>query len=416
MALHKLTFPGASGVDLAARLEVPDSEPPRAYALFAHCFTCTKNLKAVSNISTALVAAGIAVLRFDFTGLGESEGDFADTNFSSNVADLVAAATFLEEHYTAPALLVGHSLGGAAVLQAAAQLDAVRAVVTVAAPCDPAHVTHLLAESRAEIEQQGVATVTIGGRSFTITRQFLDDLAEQKMHEIIGNLRRSLLIFHSPLDNVVGIENAARIYEAARHPKSFVSLDHADHLLSNPQDSAYVGMVIAAWASRYLTDTAAVPPAAQPMAPGEVVSDTGARGYTTTVRAGRHTLLADEPPTVGGLDLGPDPYGYLLASLGSCTGMTLRMYADRKQWALERVIVRLQHRKVHAADCEGCVATEGYVDVIERHITVYGDLDSEQQQRLLSIADRCPIHRTLHNEIHVVTNLSGAGVGVEAEA
>lgn len=405
MKAQKLTFPGATGELLAARLDTPDNGSPHTYALFAHCFTCTMNLKAIGNITSALTERGIAVLRFDFTGLGESEGDFADTSFSSNVADLVAAANFLAENYTAPALLIGHSFGGAAVLQAAAQIESARAVVTIAAPCDPSHVAHLLGESQAEIETNGYATVTIADRSFTITRQFLDDLSEQRMRETIRNLRRSLLIFHSPLDDIVEISNAARIYDAALHPKSFVSLDRADHLLTDPRDSQYVGIVIAAWAGRYLTDTAQAVVMPEPTAPGEVIVEIGQQGYTSVIRAGRHRMLADEPASVGGADLGPDPYGYLLSSLGACTVMTMRMYANRKKWPLEGVMARLYYQKVHARDCEDCENSEGYIDIIDRKLEIHGTLDDEQRKRLREIADRCPVHRTLHGEIKVRTEL-----------
>jgi uncharacterized OsmC-like protein/alpha/beta superfamily hydrolase len=404
MALERVRFPGAHGGDLAGRLELPADGAPRAYALFAHCFTCTKNLKAIGNISQALAAEGIAVLRFDFTGLGESEGEFADTTFSSNVADLIAAADYLAQHHMAPALLIGHSLGGAAVLQAAAQIPAVRAVATIGAPCDPVHITHLIGDHIDQIAEHGVATVTLAGRSFTITRQFLEDLDEQRMQATIRNLKRPLLVLHSPIDQTVGIENAARIFQAAFHPKSFVSLDKADHLLSNPRDSRYAGTVIAGWAARFL-DLDAEEPALPPPPAGAVVVRTGAAGYTSGVQIGRHRLIADEPHSVGGADLGPAPYDFLLAGLGACTGMTLRMYADRKQWPLEGVDVQLRHAKIHAADCADCETKASKIDRIERTIMLSGPLDAEQRARLLEIADRCPVHRTLHSEISIVTRL-----------
>lgn len=403
-----LNFPGAQGATLAARLDLPD-QSPRTFALFAHCFTCGKNLKAAQTISRTLAKAGIAVLRFDFTGLGESEGDFADTTFASNVADLVAAARFLATAYQAPSLLIGHSLGGAAVLQAAAQLPNVRAVATIGAPGEPGHVLRLLEQARPEIEARGCAMVSLAGRSFPITRVFLDDLAVTRMETTIHELRRALLVLHAPRDTVVGIDNAARIYQAARHPKSFLSLDDADHLLSRGEDAAYAATLIAAWAGRYLP-----PPPAEPAAQADkgVTVQIGPQGYTTTVRAGHHQLIADEPLAFGGADQGPGPYDYLLAGLGACTAMTMRMYADRKGWPLEGVTVRLRHGKVHAADCAACETKEGKIDQIERELEITGPLDAEQRARLAEIADRCPVHRTLHSEIRVRTTVRDAATDI----
>lgn len=406
MPSQKLTFANAAGEQLAARLDLPLDGQPVAYALFAHCFTCTMNLKAVSNISRALTGEGIAVLRFDFTGLGESEGDFANTNFSSNVGDLVAAARFLAEHYAPPSILVGHSLGGAAVLQAAAQIPASVAVATIAAPCSPAHLARLLRETAAEIEAQGRASVTLAGRSFTITKQFLDDLDQARMQETIRNLRKALLVFHSPIDQIVGIEHAAQIFQAAKHPKSFISLDRADHLLSEQADSRYVGAMIAAWARKYIASPREMA-GQQPLSDQHVFVQTGSERYVTDILASGHHLIADEPIEVGGTNQGPNPYDYLVAGLGACTSMTLRMYADRKGWPLETITVHLRHQKIHARDCEECEAQSGYVDHIEREIEVTGPLDEQQRARLLEIADRCPVHRTLHGEIHVTTSLKG---------
>jgi uncharacterized OsmC-like protein/pimeloyl-ACP methyl ester carboxylesterase len=400
-----LRFPGAQGAALAARLELP-AGMPRAFALFAHCFTCGKNLKAAHSISRALAAAGIAVLRFDFTGLGESAGDFADTTFASNVDDLVAAAEFLATAYQPPSLLIGHSLGGAAVLQAAARLPEVRAVATLGAPSEPSHVLRLVEHARPEIEARGCAMVSLAGRSFPISRAFLADLEATSMEATIHELRRPLLVLHAPRDTVVGIDNAARIFQAALHPKSFLSLDDADHLLSRAEDAVYAAELITAWAGRYLP--APQPEAALPSQDGVVVA-IGASGYTSTVRAGRHLLLADEPLSAGGADAGPGPYDYLLAALGACTAMTLRMYADRKGWPLEGATVRLRHGRVHAADCADCVTKEGRIDQIERELELTGPLDPEQRARLVEIADRCPVHRTLHGEIHVRTTLSNSG-------
>lgn len=408
MPSENISFQNADGQTLAARLDIPSGQEVAACALFAHCFTCSKNLKAVGAISKALNRQGIAVLRFDFTGLGESEGDFADTNFSSNVDDLVAAAEFMGDRMEAPAILVGHSLGGAAVLQAAHRINSARAVATIGAPADPEHVAHLVEDSREQIEAQGQATVTIAGRSFTIKKQFLDDLEATHMKDAIRSLDRALMIFHSPLDQVVGIDNAAKIFAAAKHPKSFVSLDEADHLLLDAADSDYVGTVLGAWARKYID----APVTAEsdndvPVKDGMVVTRTG-QGLRTEIRAGAHALVADEPESVGGTDTGPTPYDLLAAALGACTSMTLRMYADRKEWPLEETIVYLQHAKVHAEDCAHCDTQEGKIDRIHRELEIKGDLDAAQRERLIEIANRCPVHRTLHGEIDVVTRLRDA--------
>ena len=409
MLFEKITFQNEHGDRLAARLDQPADEHPSAYVLFAHCFTCSKNLKAVGTISRALKQQGLAVLRFDFTGLGESEGDFAETNFSSNVDDLVCAADLLAERFDAPRVLLGHSLGGAAVLQAARRIDSAQAVATIGAPYDPEHVTHLLRDSVDEIERTGQATVTLAGRSFTIKKQFLDDLEGTKMEKTIGSLDRALMIFHSPFDQTVGIDNAARIFEAAKHPKSFVSLDRADHLLTDEADSRYVGNVVGAWARKYVGPTDPAPRETDEQAADRVITRTG-DGFRTEVLGGGHAFVADEPKSMGGTDTGPTPYDLLLAGLGSCTGMTLRMYADRKDWPLEETVVRLSHGKVHAADCDDCESTDGKVDRIEREVEVRGDLTDEQRERLLEIANKCPVHRTLHNEIVVASSLRDAVV------
>ena len=405
---EKLEFPNGRGDLLAARLDRPQGQP-KAYALFAHCFTCSKDVLAASRISTALAEQGIAVLRFDFTGLGGSEGDFANTNFSSNVDDLVAAAEHLKAHFQAPKILIGHSLGGAAVLRAAARVPDAAAVATIGAPCDPEHVARQLASQRAEIESRGEAEVSLGGRTFTITRQFLEDLAAHPMQEAIGKLRKALLVMHSPLDEVVGIDNATRIFVAARHPKSFVSLDRADHLLSRRADSAYVAQVLAAWASRYV----AAEQGTLEQGPSEAgergvvtVTESGDGPYAQAIDASGHPLRGDEPEHAGGHDTGPNPYDLLMAALGSCTSMTLRMYANHKQWPLGRVSVRLTHEKIHAADCAECETKDGKLDRFDRVIAIEGDLDDEQRARLLQIADRCPVHRTLEAEIEIRTELS----------
>ncbi len=404
MRTERSTFTGSQGDRLAARLDAPDGQA-QATALFAHCFTCTKDIFAANRIAAALVERGIAVLRFDFTGLGSSEGEFANTGFSSNVDDLVAAADHLRERGQAPALLIGHSLGGAAVLAAAARVPEAVAVATIAAPFDADHVVHLFAESVPEIEAKGEAQVRLAGRPFTVRRSFLDDVRAQDQAERIAHLGRALLVLHSPLDATVGVENARRIFEAAKHPKSFVSLDDADHLLSRRADAVYAAEVLAAWASRYLGAAEPEPEAAEGPAPRAAVSvrATGQGRFQQEVRAGRHRFLADEPESFGGLDSGPSPYDLLLASLGACTAMTVRLYADRKRWPLEGVRVDLDHAKVHAEDCESCETKEGRIDRIERRIALEGPLDAAQRARLLEIADMCPVHRTLESEVLVVT-------------
>jgi len=393
-------FDGSAGARLAGRLELPLGRP-RAVALFAHCFTCSKQSAAAVAIARALAQRGIATLRFDFTGLGESEGDFAATSFASNVEDLVAAAAALGERGLAPTLLVGHSLGGAAVLAAAARLPSVTAVATLAAPADPAHVLQQLGAAPAAIERDGEAEVALGGRRIRIGRAFLDDLAGQTLTEIVPRLRKALLFLHAPRDEVVGIEHASRLFAVARHPKSFVSLDEADHLLTDRRLADYAADVIAAWAGRYLP---AVPEEAPPEGQVEV-AETGQGRFLQTVRIGRHRLLADEPVASGGSDLGPSPYDLLLAGLGACTAMTLRLYAERKGLPLERTRVRLDHGKVHAKDCADCPDNKVQIDRIERRIELEGPLDDAARQRLLEIANRCPVHRTLESEVRIETSL-----------
>jgi uncharacterized OsmC-like protein/fermentation-respiration switch protein FrsA (DUF1100 family) len=402
MPSERFDFSNPEGLRLSGLLDNPSGEA-RAYALFAHCFTCGKDVHAAKRIAEGLNALGIAVLRFDFTGLGSSEGEFANTTFSSNVADLVAAADELRRKKQAPAILIGHSLGGAAVLAAAAAVAEARAVVTIAAPSDPAHVTGLFKERLEEIGAHGEVEVKLAGRPFRIRRAFLDDVAEQSLVRHISSLRKALLIFHSPTDEVVGIDNASRIFAAARHPKSFVSLADADHLLSRRSDAAYVANLIAAWAERYL-EMAPKPVTEDRLEPGVVVvRETGQGRLQQEIKAGTHRLIADEPLGAGGGDSGPTPYDLLLASLGACTAMTLRLYAERKGLPLDRVTVRLRQAKIYAADCAQCETKEGKIDRIEREIVLEGALDQDMRARLLEIADKCPVHRTLTSEVDIVT-------------
>ncbi|MEE8583967.1 MAG: bifunctional alpha/beta hydrolase/OsmC family protein [Acidobacteriota bacterium] len=404
MRIHreKLTFDNQRGEELAALLEQPDE--PRALALFAHCFTCSKDIAAASRISRALGRKGIGVLRFDFTGLGNSEGDFANTNFSSNVQDLLAAAQALRERFEAPQILIGHSLGGAAVLAAAGDIEECRAVATIGAPADPGHLRHLFLEGDvAEIESQGSATVTLGGRQFRIKKQFLEDISSQRLARRLNSLQRALLIMHSPEDSIVSIDEAAKIYQAARHPKSFISLDRADHLLGRKEDSEYVATVLSAWASRYLD-----PVEEEDEEVREGIVEVVEQGplYTQTVRARSHRIEADEPRSLRGRDAGMTPYELLLAALGSCTAITLRMYANHKKWPLEHVSMELTHAKIHAQDCAECEAKEGKIDRMTRRISLQGDLSPEQRARLLQIANRCPVHRSLESENQIVTDLA----------
>jgi uncharacterized OsmC-like protein/fermentation-respiration switch protein FrsA (DUF1100 family) len=403
MPAERFDFPNAQGEKLAALLDRPDG-PIRAVALFAHCFTCGKDNKAARLIAHGLTSHGIAVLRFDFTGLGSSEGEFTNTTFSSNVDDLVAAADHLRAAVAAPAILIGHSLGGAAVLAAAHRLAEARAVVTIAAPFDPAHVAGLFGGRVEEIKSKGEVEVTLAGRSFRVRRALLDDIAEQNLAAHIAELRKALLVFHSPTDETVGIDNASRIFTTAKHPKSFISLAGADHLLRRPSDAAYVAHVIAAWAERYLEMASLKQPAAE-AEPGEVVVRETRHGtFEQEITAGTHRFLADEPVAAGGLDSGPGPYDFLLAALGACTSMTLRLYADRKQLPLLRTRVRLRHSRIYAADCAECETKEGMLDRIERVIGFDGELDAEQRKRLIEIADKCPVHRSLTSEIDIRTS------------
>lgn len=410
MPTERVEFPSMTGLPLVGRLQRPVNAP-RGWALFAHCFTCSKDSKAAYYIAQALMEAGFGVLRFDFTGLGESGGDFANTHFSSNVDDLVAAANWLRAHHGAPALLIGHSLGGSAVLAAAHRIPDAAALACIAALFDPADVTSQFGAQLQTIRSAGQAQVQLAGRSFTIKRELLDDLAAQNQQERIAALHRPLLILHAPADDVVAISNAAQIFTTARHPKSFVSLDDADHLLTRAADARYAAAIIAAWAGRYVDDTAGQPilaqptdEAAAPLPTGVVrIAETATGTYTVAAQAGSHHWLIDEPQSLGGDDAGPGPYDLLSAALGACTVITMRMYANRKQWPVDKISVQLQHAKIHANDCAECETRVGRIDQIKRQIRIDGVLDTAQHKRLMEIADLCPVHRTLHSEVRILS-------------
>jgi len=387
---RKIEFKNKAGFTLSAKLELPITRPPGHYAIFAHCFTCGKNALAATYISRQLTQYGFGVLRFDFTGLGNSEGEFSDTSFTTNISDLESAAEYLSDNYSAPTLLIGHSLGGTAVLHAAERLDSVEAVCTVGAPFEAEHILRLFGESRDDIERNKVSEVKIGGRPFNIGFEFIKDVEKQKTADILPKLKKALLIMHSPQDEIVEINNAADIYASARHPKSFITLDRANHLLTTKKDAAYAAKMIGAWVSRYLPEEANAQNLSE-----DVTVQLGSDGYTTEISAGRHVFLADEPEDVGGNDMGPTPYELLNASLGSCTAMTLKMYAERKKWPLEKVTVTLKHSKMHVEDSSHPEGKKSKVDVFHRMINMEGDLDKEQKERLMEIADKCPVHRTL---------------------
>ncbi len=404
MPTERITFPGHDGSQLAARLDMPQG-PHLATALFAHCFTCSKDIPAARRIAARLAGMGIAVLRFDFTGLGHSQGEFANTTFSSNAADLTAAAQYLADRGMAPALLIGHSLGGAAVLKARASIPSARAVVTLGAPFDPEHVAHNFADSLEQINRDGVARVSLGGRPFCISKAFIDDLADGGLKPAIAKLDAALLILHAPLDATVGIDNAAEIFVTAKHPKSFVTLDGADHLITNPGDAEYAAGVIAAWVGHYIDLT---PPAPPPGAPEGIVrvSEADPDGFLQDIQSGPdHHAQADEPLAYGGTNRGMSPYGFVAAGLGACTAMTIRMYARRKGWPLQHVSVDVSHSKVHAQDAE--TGSNNRIDQFTRAIRLEGDLDAGQRARLMEIADKCPVHRTLEHSSRIETVETG---------
>lgn len=396
-----VSFTSQKNDNLSGLLHIPDIAVTKAYAIFAHCFTCTKSMLVGELIAGVLAEEGIATLRFDFTGLGASKGQFSDSSFSTNIDDLESAAAFLAEQYETPQILIGHSLGGTAALAVAQRLPSVKAIVTIGSPASPKHVLHLFGNQLDGLNEHETIDVSLGGHRFKFRQAFVDDVNNQTLD--IGGLGKALMVLHAPHDGIVSIDEAGKIFSAAKHPKSFVTLDSSDHLLSNAADSKYVGGLIANWVKRYLTSSNQVLPA--DLDKRVVVAAKTADGFFNVVSAGEHRFIADEPTSYGGTNRGPTPYDLLGAALGSCTSMTLNGYARRKAWNLERVTVAVSHERVHAQDCEDCLKTDGKVDQFTRIITLQGDLSEEERHRLLEIADRCPVHKTLENEIHVVTQL-----------
>jgi uncharacterized OsmC-like protein/alpha/beta superfamily hydrolase len=393
----KVSFKNRYGETLEGVMDLPFTESIYAYAVFAHCFTCGKNLFAASQISRSLALKGIAVLRFDFTGVGESEGAFEDTNFTTNVTDIEDAAKYLEENYEAPSLAIGHSLGGAAVLFSAQKIPSIEAIVTIAAPSSPDHIVHLFRNSKEEINKEGQATMMIGGREVTIKKQFIEDVKSLSMQDLLRDLHKPILIMHSPSDSVVAINNAAEIYTSANHPKSFVSIDGADHLVKKQKDAEYVSSIIASWATRYLE------PKATAQSESQVDAWLNNDKFTTEVVARNHSLIVDEPLGAGGNDLGPTPYELLSAALATCTAMTLKMYAERKKWELGGLKVMVAHGRNHAEDCKQCEDDSKLLENFKRTIVFDDAVDAEQQKRLLQIADRCPVHKTLSSKSKIDT-------------
>jgi len=397
---QRITFKNRDQLDLSGALHQPSDGQPIAYALFAHCFTCTKSIKAAVVIAETLAQRGLATLRFDFTGLGGSKGDFADSNFSTNINDLIDAAEFLKNEFQAPKLLIGHSLGGTAVLAASQMIESANAVACIGSPSNPEHILRLLEEHLVTIERSGAAEVKLAGRPFKFKQEFVDDMGKHKID--YRDLRKALMVLHSPSDKTVSIDEASKIFSQALHPKSFVSLDHADHLLSDKQDAEYVANVLSSWVMRYI----AVKEAPLVEHHGVSASAKTKQGFLCHINASGHRLLADEPVSVGGGNPGPSPYDFLGAALSSCTTMTLNMYARHKKIDLANVDVTVEHRRIHAQDCVDCEKNEGKVDVFNRAITLVGNLSEEQRRRMLEIADRCPVHKTLENEIKITTELN----------
>lgn len=402
MSFEKVVFKNKNNQELEGRMEFPANQHPHNYVIFAHCFTGNKNFSAVIDISRALTAEGFAVLRFDFTGLGDSEGTFEDTNFSHNIEDLVAAAEYLTKNHKAPTMIVGHSLGGTAGIYASDRIESVKAVVTIGSPVDPDHIKHLLKNDLEEIQKSGKALVNIGGRDFTIKKSFLDDLDKEAYDEILQELHKPILIFHSPQDEIVPIGCAEELYVAARHPKSFVSLDGADHLLTKEKDATYVGKVCASWALRYL----AISEEEGLKTKHEVMASLDKTdGFTTKMKLGKHYLTADEPEEFGGNNFGPNPYEYVSGGLSACTAMTVQLYAKRKKWNLENVEVHVNYEKDHEPDCENCEDENTKIDTFNRVVKLVGNLDEKQRKKLLEIADKCPVHKSLTSKVQINTKL-----------
>lgn len=404
MPTESLNITTSDGHQLAGALELPTGLV-RGAAVFAHCFTCTKQSKAAKAVSQALAREGIASLRFDFTGLGASEGEFGRAGFASDVEDLIASAQYLLERFDCQILLIGHSLGGAAVLAAAAELgrERVAAVATIGAPSDVPHALHNIGGDLEKIERAGEGDVTIGGRAFRLSKQFLDKIREVDLLERVRGLRVPLMIMHSPTDDVVGVEHASNLFGAAKHPKNFVSLMGADHLLLKQEDAHFVASMIAAWAARYL-------PLKDdwPMPADGVIIQTGNGKFGTEVHTVSHRFVADEPSSYGGDDTGPTPYDLLNAALGTCTAMTMKMYADRKQWPFEGTRIHVTHERDHAEDCGHVLDEDVQVQALNRQIEILGDaLTAEQRTKLIEIADKCPVHRTLEGHLHIHTKAVG---------
>ena len=392
----------SDGNKISGVLETP-AEKAHAYVIFAHCFTCGKDVLFSTRITKALTQNGFAVLRFDFTGLGESEGNFSNTNFSSNVNDLVTAAAYLRDNYQAPSLLIGHSLGGRAVLSAAAKIPEIKALVTIGAPADSHHLTHLFTSQIDDIMQSGSAEIAIGSRKFNITKQFLDDIKENRND--IESLKVPLLVMHSPIDEIVPIKEAEKIYQRAKHPKSFITLDTANHLVTDKNDTEYVANIISAWSQKYLSLKKANTKPIQKVAEGDVVVNEFNKNFTRLIQSDEHQWLADEPTKVNGDNLGPDPYELLLAALGACTSMTLRMYANRKNLSLDDVKVTLRHSRQHGSDCQYCDSENKKIEVLSRELEITGDLTDAERQRLVEIADLCPVHKTIEGKVVITTEL-----------
>ncbi|GAB5539551.1 MAG: bifunctional alpha/beta hydrolase/OsmC family protein [Salibacteraceae bacterium] len=401
MKSEKLSISNKSGTALHAVLELPPNQHPTHYAMFAHCFTCSSNLNAVRNVSRSLANQGFGVVRFDFTGLGKSEGAFADSHFSGNVSDLICVAEHIKQHYSAPKLIVGHSLGGAASIVAASKLDYIEAVATIAAPSSVQHTKKHFSHGIEELSEKGAIEVNIGGRPFKIDSEFVKDFDNTDLLKVVKELRKPILIMHAPFDKTVAIQSAQELYTSSMHPKSFISLDGADHLLTEKRDSEYVGDVIGSWVKRYFP-----PVEAQRLSTeGEqlvgrlnLVED----NFTTSIQTNKHSIVADEPEEVGGDDFGPAPYELLGASLIACTAMTIKLYAERKEWPLTEVEVFVSHSKKHRDDADSGSAK---LDHLQKKLRFHGDLSDDQRERLKEIASKCPVHRTLLTEVVIETEL-----------